>query len=143
MNKIKTIRIESSYFGWGVLPDSEELHIQKITISNNGRVWLSYYGLASYSEKNPCLAQEYYKVSKATAESTMTLIEREFLSTNSCSVEVTDVPVWVMDITFDDLARVELSGPVFEGHRNISYKIRRLLGLKNLFLFNLPEPPTS
>lgn len=137
--KLQKIQLTSNSIGYGPWPDPDEEVEQRLTITANGRIWLSRYRFGSVRGKYELIEKLSYSISKDTVKEIMAAVG-EFFSGENEIHDVTDVGMWIIALTNTDGRIFETYGPLCYDLQTaaggLSEIIRSKLGRSDLFVFD-------
>lgn len=134
----KTVTIESSRFGWGLLPLEGEENFQRLTINDRGSVYFTAYGWGNHDVTR----KNRLSIDRDIARHILELLYG-FVTNPVIIVEATDVAYWTMKATDETGIVYDTSGPVtnwveYNGE-NISNLIRASVPIDDLIVFGEEE----
>ena len=116
------------------MPEPTDDAEQRLTITADGRVWLSRY---SYGDGTKYTLQEQRHL-RYTAEVTQVLLEAlgRYFGNNPIIGMATDVGDWSMELTNEEGERFKYHGSLVSDSSGLSNFIRLALGLPILWIFD-------
>lgn len=128
------VKVISNIIGYGPLPEPTDDAEQRLTITADGRVWLSRY---SYGYGTKYTLQEQRRL-RYTAEVTQVLLEAlgRYFGNNPIIGLATDVGDWSMELTNTEDDRFKFHGSLVTDISGLSNFIRMALNLPILWIFD-------
>lgn len=116
------------------MPDPTDDAEQRLTITADGRVWLSCY---AYGNGTKCVLQEQ-QMFRFTAEVTHVLLEAigRYFGNEPIVGLATDVGTWSLELTNAEGDRFRYHGSLVEDKTGLSNFVRKALNLSNLWIFD-------
>lgn len=130
----KKARIISNIIGFGPMPKPTDDAEQRLTITADGRVWLSCY---AFGDGVKYVLQEQQRL-RFTPEVTQVLLEAigRYFGNNPIIGMATDVGDWSLEITNTEGDRFRYHGSLVEDRTGLSNFVRKALDLPNLWIFD-------
>ena len=130
----KKARIISNRIGYGPMPEPSDDAEQRMTITADGRVWLTSY---AYGDVTKYILQEQKRM-RDTPEVGQALLDAtgRYFSNNPIVAMATDVGDWRLELTNSDGDRYRYSGSLVEDRTGLSDFIRKALNLPYLWVFD-------
>lgn len=136
--ELQRMQLISNNIGYGPIPLPSDKEVeQHLTITSDGRVWLSRYryGAIGDNDKYELIAKQYIKI-----DATRIIKEMEkFFQGGYDIYNATDVGSWVLRLINTDGDILRTHGALTSGHQELdalSALIRRNIGECTLFVFN-------
>lgn len=134
IDKIKSVTIVSSRFGWGLFPDTGIEDEQRLTINDRGGVYFTAYGW----EMRNITRQVYINIGSQKAKDILRLIHG-FLTDSEDRCEATDVSRWFIHARTASGKSIKEDGPTTN---SVEYDgivigdfIREVVPIDNLIVF--------
>lgn len=136
--ELQKIRLIANNMGYGPLPAPDEEVEQRLTMTREGKVWLSRYSFHD-TMRNRLMSRKQFSVDSRCAESLFKQISTHFAE-NELIGMATDVPIWNLEL-FNTTGEVfRYTGPMLRKFHPfldvISDKLRLLLKKEHLFAFD-------
>lgn len=133
------ISILSDGQGYGPIPEDDDPIVQKVTIRDDGKVWITY---SNWNGQQ--LNRERLSVDAAKAAALIRKISLHF-SIDPCSVMVTDVGSWELTVSNTEKKTYKFTGPIFEEwwYSSLSDELRDLLDRPVLLAFDGQGSPSG
>ena len=136
---LRKIQLVSNNLCYGPAPEPGEVVEQHLTITADGKVWLSHYCYPSSGVNYRLKEKEYFRISPDSTENIMYAVS-SFFSDYSDLPDATDVGVWNLTLTNDRGYKYKYSGSLIEDlyflDAGLSNMIRDELGRNDLFVFD-------
>ncbi len=136
LKKIQLITNIRSYFH---IPEHDEEIEQRLTITSDGRVWISRYCFDSEESALTLMRKESFSVSYEAVNTMMEAVTKCFDSGYK-DPEVLDAAYWDLTLTNSENTKFVYSGPIISDHylfnTELSEIIRTSLGRNDLFVFD-------
>jgi len=140
----KKIRIKSNNVSYGPPPEPDEEVEQRLTLSNDGRVWFSGYNFVYDLDHYVRGRHQQFKIDKAKADIIFSAFSR-FFSDEFKEVFATDIGLWEMIITNEEDRAFSFSGSLCADYEidgvDLSDLLRKEVGIDNLFAFDGNDKP--
>lgn len=135
---LQKIRLIANNMGYGPLPAPGEEVEQRLTMTREGKVWLSRYSFYD-TMRNRLMSCKQFSVDSRCVESLFKQISAHFTE-NELMGMATDVPMWDLEL-FNTTGEVfRYTGPMLRTFQPfldvISDKLRALLEKEHLFAFD-------
>ena len=136
--ELQKIRLIANNMGYGPLPAPDEEVEQRLTMTREGKVWLSRYSFHD-TMCNRLMSRKQFSVDSRCVESLFQQISTHFAE-NELIGMATDVPIWNLEL-FNTTGEVfRYTGPMLRKFHPfldvISGKLRLLLEKEHLFAFD-------
>lgn len=136
--ELQKIRLIANNMGYGPLPAPDEEVEQRLTMTREGKAWLSRYSFHD-TMRNRLMSREQFSVDSRCVESLFKQISTHFAK-NELIGMATDVPIWNLEL-FNTTGEVfRYTGPMLRKFHPffdvISDKLRLLLKKEHLFAFD-------
>lgn len=127
-------RIVSDIIGYGPMPEPTDDAEQRLTITADGRVWLSRY---AYGDGAKYVLQGQQRL-RFTTEVTQVLLEAigRYFGNNPIVGLAIDVGTWSLEVTNTEGDCFRYHGSLVEDKTGLSNFIRKALDLPNLWIFD-------
>ncbi len=136
--KLQKMRLVANNMGYGPLPPPDEEVEQRLTVTANGKVWLSRWCLHE-NMTYVLISREQFKVEPTCTKSLFSRIAAYFSERETAGM-ATDVAVWELELTNLEGTSFPFTGPMLRGFSTeldaISDKLRSVLDRKGLFAFD-------
>lgn len=136
---LKKIQLVSCDCGFGPMPGPDEEAEQRLTLTADGRVWLSRYRFGEDKWKPALFEKRQIALSPAAVAPVMEAVSRLFAGGNPLPW-VTDAGIWELTLTNEQGQRFWYRGSLVadrcEGTDALSDMIRAALGRNDLFVFD-------
>lgn len=135
----KKMRIISNDICYGPCPSPEDEVEQRLTVNNQGRVWLSSYAFGGGFGKYKKIKAKNFSIDPSAAKELLNQVAACFSQGNSVPY-ATDIGDWAMELTNTDGRTYPFSGSL-DAHfkvngTDLSDAIRDTLGLPGLYVFD-------
>lgn len=136
--ELQKIRLIANNMGYGPLPAPDEEVEQRLTMTREGKVWLSRYSFHD-TMRNRLMSREQFSVDNRCVESLFKQISTHFAE-NKLIGMATDVPIWNLEL-FNTTGEVfRYTGPMLRKSHpfldDISDELRLRLNQVHLFAFD-------
>lgn len=136
--KLQKMRLVANNMGYGPLPPPDEEVEQRLTVTANGKVWLSRWCL--HENMTYVLnSREQFKVEPTCTKSLFSRIAAYFSERETAGM-ATDVAIWELKLTNTEGKSFRYAGPMLRTVTSeldqISDKLRLLLHQDDLFAFD-------
>lgn len=130
----KKARIVSDIIGYDPMPEPTDDAEQRLTITADGRVWLSCYAYGN-GARYVLQGQQRFRF---TAEVTQVLLEAigRYFGNDPIVGLATDVGTWSLELTNTEGDRFRYHGSLVEDRTGLSNFVRKALDLPNLWIFD-------
>ena len=136
--ELQKMRLVANNMGYGPLPPPDEEVELRLTITANGKVWLSRWCLHE-NMTYVLISREQFKVEPTHVNSIFSQIATYFAESETVGM-ATDVAVWELELTNLEGTLFRFAGPMLKGFSveldAISDKLRLALGRISLFAFD-------
>ncbi len=133
------IRLISNNIGYGPPPNYDDEVEQRLTLTADGRAWLSFYSYGLGEGKYKLTNMRRYKLDASKAQSILSSISRYFYE-QFVPCFATDIGDWVLHITSEDGSISHFSGSLCANYKidgvDLSDLLRNSLGIESLWCFN-------
>ncbi|MBD5383413.1 MAG: hypothetical protein HDR72_00245 [Ruminococcaceae bacterium] len=137
--KLQKIRLISNNICYGPCPKADDEVEQHLTITSDGRVWLSRYRFGADGDKYKIIERQRYSVSPEVANEIMAAVS-DYFSNKDYIEFVTDAGSWELTLTNTDAHTFKIVGSLcFDlqtASGGLSEIIRSKLKRNNLFVFD-------
>ena len=135
---LQKIRLIANNMAYGPLPSPGEEVEQRLTMTREGKVWLSRYSFHD-TMHNSLMTRKQFSVEKCCVESLFKQISTYFAENEFIGM-ATDVATWELELTNTEGTLFRFTGPMLRSFcptlDAISDKLRAMLDRKNLFAFD-------
>ena len=136
--ELQKMRLVANNMGYGPLPPPDEEVEQRLTVTANGKVWLSRWCLHE-NMTYVMISREQFKVKPTCTKSLFSQIAAYFSDSETAGM-ATDVAVWELELTNLEGTLFPFTGPMLRGFSTeldaISDKLRSVFDRKGLFAFD-------
>jgi hypothetical protein len=136
--ELQKMRLIANNMGYGPLPAPGEEVEQRLTLTANGKVWLSRFSYHDTAH-NSLMSRKQFTVDHRCVESLFQKITTHFAGTERIGM-ATDVAAWELELTNAEGTSFRFTGPMLRGSSPtldaISDELRSVLDRKGLFAFD-------
>ena len=136
--ELQKMRLVANNMGYGPLPPPDEEVEQRLTVTANGKVWLSRWCLHE-NMTYVLISREQFKVKPTCTKFLFSQIAAYFSDSETAGM-ATDVAVWELELTNLEGTLFPITGPMLRGFSTeldaISDKLRAVFDRKGLFAFD-------
>ena len=137
--QLKRIQLISNNMCYGPCPEPEDEIEQRLTITEDGHIWLSRYCYGKKETSLTLMGKEAFSIPSEDAEYIMEKVTEYFKSDFDIPF-VTDVGSWELTLTNAEGMKYKVSGPLcqdlYVAEEGLSDIIRSRLGRNDLFVFD-------